>query len=115
MLLEVVIALAILSFAGLSAMRAVSDTATTVVRAEATEDDIRRASHFLEIVSLWTSADFDRHLGWREEGNWKMHIVREAPTVYVVTVADSSASRMLVETAVYRPAVHRKEQRNVAK
>jgi type II secretory pathway pseudopilin PulG len=97
------VALTILTIAGLAATAAVRQGADSVRRAEAADTDLRQASAFLDAVALWPRADLDRHLGDRPEGLWRLRLDRPIPTLYLVTLTDSSGARTLLRTALYRP------------
>ena len=101
-LLEALIALTILTVAGLAATAAVRQGADSVRRAEAADADLRVASAFLDAVALWPRADLDRHLGDRPEGIWRLRIDRPVPTLYLVMLSDSTGTRTLLRTALYR-------------
>jgi type II secretory pathway pseudopilin PulG len=101
-LLETLVALAILGAAG-DALATLAVGATDAVhRAERLDDDVRRASAFLDVVALWPRADLDRHLGTRPQGEWIVEVQRVAPTLYTVAIADSGDARPLLRTALYR-------------
>jgi type II secretory pathway pseudopilin PulG len=100
-LLEAIVALAIITIAGVAAAIAVRQGAESVARVTATEVALRRASAFMDAVALWPRADLDRHLGDRAEGPWRLRVDRPLPTLYLVTLSDSA--RELLRTAVYRP------------
>jgi len=100
-LLEAIVALAIITIAGVAAAIAVRQGAESVTRVTATEAEVRRASAFLDAVALWPRADLDRHLGDRAEGPWQMRVDRPLPTLYLVSLSDSG--RQLLRTAIYRP------------
>jgi type II secretory pathway pseudopilin PulG len=102
-LLEAVVALTILTVAGLAATAAVRQGAEVARRAEAADADLRRASAFLDAVALWPREDLDRHLGDRPEGPWRLRVDRPIPTLYLVGLTDSTDTRMLLHTALYRP------------
>jgi type II secretory pathway pseudopilin PulG len=101
-LLETLVALAILGAAG-AALAALAVGATDAVhRAERLDDDVRRASAFLDVVALWPREDLDRHLGARPQGEWILDVQHVAPTLYTVAIADSGVARPLLHTALYR-------------
>lgn len=102
-LLEALVALVILTVAGLSATLAVRQGFESVRRAEAADAEMRSASAFLDAVALWTRADLDQRLGNRSEGAWRLQIDRPVPTLYLVALADSTGDRELLRTALYRP------------
>jgi type II secretory pathway pseudopilin PulG len=102
-LLEALVALAILGVAG-GAMAALAVGASTSVRrAQDADDETRRASALLEAVALWPREDLDRHLGTRVQGAWQVDVERPAPMLYTVSVADSTGRLELLHTALYRP------------
>jgi type II secretory pathway pseudopilin PulG len=102
-LLEALVALVIVTVAGLAATAAVRQGAESVRRAEAADAELREASAFLDAVALWPREDLDRHLGDRPEGVWRLHLNRPIPTLYLVSLADSTDTRTLLQTALYRP------------
>jgi type II secretory pathway pseudopilin PulG len=102
-LLEALVALTILTVAGVAAAAAVRQSADTLQRAVAADRDLRTASAFLEAVALWPRLDLDRHLGDRPEGAWRLRVDRPLPTLYMVTLTDSTGGRTLLRTALYRP------------
>jgi type II secretory pathway pseudopilin PulG len=102
-LLEALVALTILTVAGLAATAAVRQGGDSVRRAEAADAELRQASAFLEAVALWPRADLDRHLGDRPEGVWRLRLDRPIPTLYLVMLSDSTGTRTLLHTALYRP------------
>lgn len=101
-LLETLVALTILGAAG-AALAAIAIGATDAVRrAERLDDDVRRASAFLDVVALWPREDLDRHLGAHPQGEWLLEVQRVAPALYTVAIADSGDARPLLRTALYR-------------
>ena len=102
-LLEAIVALTILAFAGTVTVSLTSSAASAVHRVRAAEKDTRAANAFLAAVSLWTRADFDRHLGDRPQGGWIMRVDRVGSTLYAASLADSASRHELMHTAFYRP------------
>jgi type II secretory pathway pseudopilin PulG len=102
-LLEVIVALTILSVTGASLAILAATSADAVRHANQATRDVQRASAFLSAVALWPRADLDRHLGDRAEGPWRLRIDRPLPTLYTVTLADSGAHAPLLRTALFRP------------
>jgi type II secretory pathway pseudopilin PulG len=103
-LLEVVIAMVVLAVAGTSAVVMVAQSADAVRRARAADVQVREASAFLHAVALWPREDLDRRLGDREQGDWRLRILRPAPTLYEVTLTDGTGGRVILRTALHRPA-----------
>lgn len=104
-LLEVLIALAILGTAGVELAVVTREALGAVERAQAAEADINEASALMAVVSLWSRADLDRHLGVRPEGRWRLILDRSQPTLYGVALADSASGRVVLQTTLYRPPV----------
>jgi type II secretory pathway pseudopilin PulG len=101
-LLEVIVALAILSIAALSAVILARQGAQVVAHAQAADQHIQAASAFMDVVSLWPRADLDRRLGDHPQGPWTLHIDRPTPTFYRIALSDSLGGSPLLETALFR-------------
>lgn len=101
-LLEVLVALAILGAIGASAAVLATDAANVVHRAQRAEDEIRRASALLEVVSLWPRDDLDRHIGTRAQGDFMMEVARPTASLYTVVLRDSLRRVTLVGTSLFR-------------
>lgn len=102
-LLEAIVALVIITIGGLTLAAAVRQSVDVVYRAQAADDDARRASNFFNAIALWTREDLDRHLGSRGEGPWRLAIDRPTPVLYVIALRDSSGHHTLLRTVLYRP------------
>ncbi len=109
-LLEAMVALTILTIAGGAAVALASQTTAAVDQARIRDAEMRRASAFLDAVTLWPREDLDRHLGDRREGSWVLRVDRPYPTLYAValnTAPDSAHGRplmrALLRTIIYRP------------
>jgi hypothetical protein len=102
-LLEAIVALTILTIAGLASVAMVRQGIDSVGQARAAEVEVRRASAFMDAIALWPRLDLDRHLGNRTEGPWRLAIDRPAPALYLIVLTDSLSRRELVRTALYRP------------
>ncbi len=101
-LLEVMVALAVLATVGGTAAWMCSESIRAVGRAHAAEAEIRRAQRFLSAVSLWPREDLDRHLGGTAQGPWRLHVERVRPDLYEIALTDTASSRALLESALYR-------------
>ena len=101
-LLEAIVALTILAIVGAAVTALAIDSARAVERARAADVEAQRASALLDAVALWSREDLDRHLGARGEGQWRMVVERPLPTLYTVTLADSSGDRVLLRTTLFR-------------
>jgi hypothetical protein len=106
-LLEVVVALIILATAGVAMTALSSQSIDSLRRARAAERETERASELLDAVALWPRSDLDRHLGDRPQGPWRLVVERLLPTLYIVTLTDSTGGRTLLSTALYRAEVDR--------
>jgi type II secretory pathway pseudopilin PulG len=102
-LLEAIVALAILSVAGTAAVTMVSQSADAVRRARESAGEVARADAFLHAAALWTREDLDRRLGRRRQGPWTMFVQRPTAELYEVTLADSAGERVLLRTSLHRP------------
>lgn len=102
-LLEVIVALTVLAVAGIAAVQIAQESMRAVERARAADAELREADAFLEAVALWTRRDLDLRLGSREQGPFRLVVERPARTLYVVTLTDSTGTRELLRTALFRP------------
>ena len=102
-LLEVIVALLILSVAGTTAVVMASESSRAVQRAREADAEVRAANAFFEAVALWPRADLDRHLGEREQGQWRMMVQRPIPTLYTVVLRDTLAGAEILRTSLFRP------------
>ncbi len=102
-LLEVIVALTILSITGTGAVMLARESARAVHHAREVEAEVRAASAFFDAVALWTREDLDRHLGERAQGSWRMHVDRPVPTLYVVVLYDTLSAAEVLRTSLYRP------------
>lgn len=84
-----------------------SQSIDSLRRVRSAEQEIERASQFFDAVALWPRSDLDRHLGERIQGPWRLIINRPLPTLYIVTLKDSTGGRALLTTALYRAEVDR--------
>lgn len=102
-LLEVLVAMAILGVVTAALAAMAIGSADAVRRAARADVEQRAASNFLETVALWPREDLDRHLGSRRQGEWRLDIEHPVPTLYTVALRDSSGMRELLHTALFRP------------
>lgn len=104
-LLEVLIALAILGVVAASALSVAAEGASRVRSNHASESELRGASALFDAVTLWSRADLDRHLGRRRQGAWTMEVQRVGESLYDVTLEERQTGRLLLRTSLYRPTV----------
>lgn len=102
-LLEAIVALAILAGAGVALVTLTTRTGAVVQRAREADREAREASAFLEAVALWPRDDLDRRLGERPQGRWRLRVDRPHPTLSVAVLTDSTGSREILRTSLYRP------------
>jgi type II secretory pathway pseudopilin PulG len=102
-LLETMVAVVVLAVAGTTAVTMAAQSADAVRRARAADEEMRAASAFLHAVALWPREDLDRRLGTREQGDWRLRILRPDPTLYEVALTDSTGTRVLLRTSLHRP------------
>jgi type II secretory pathway pseudopilin PulG len=102
-LLEALVALVILATAGAAAVTMAAECARDIQRIAEAERNLRAASAFLDVVSLWSRDDLNRHLGSRMQGVWMMRVDRPAPTLYVTSLTDTATKVELLRTSLYRP------------
>lgn len=101
-LLEVIVALAILGSAGIGLALHTRQSLLATELAQRAEQRVTEASTFLTAVSLWPIEDLDRHLGNRPNGRWRLAVLRPSPELYEVSVNDSATDAPIVHTALYR-------------
>jgi hypothetical protein len=106
-LLEVIVALAIVATAGSALAVEVRESLAAEEHAQAADIESQAAGNYLDIVALWPREDLDGHLGVRAQGPWLLGISRPEPVLYLVTVADSATGAELLRTVLYRPVASR--------
>jgi type II secretory pathway pseudopilin PulG len=102
-LLEAIVALAILATAAAALVVLAASSVHAVRQARSADDEMRAASAFMDVVALWPRADLDRHLGDRDEGPWRLRVQRPTQVLYTVALLDSTARRELLRSVLYRP------------
>lgn len=102
-LLEALVALAVLGMVGGAAALSVSESMRAVAHVHDTEAHLRDTARFLTAVSLWPRADLDRHLGTSRQGPWRLRIDRPSTTLYEVKLIDAATESVLLRTTLFRP------------
>jgi hypothetical protein len=105
-LLEVIVALTIMSIAALSTISWLNQAVDTIVRTGGAAAEADSASDYLDRIALWPREDLDRHLGPRREGSWTVTVEHPAPALYLVTIGDTTNARAILRTVLYRPEMH---------
>ncbi len=101
-LLEAIVSLVIMATVGTTIVAFATQTVQTLRATHETEQDVLRASAFLDAVALWPREDLDRHLGAHRQGEWTLEIQRPRRTLYTARLSDSTGARPLLETTLYR-------------
>ena len=103
-LLEVIVALAMLTLAGGSLIRLVTETERTLGETRSREETLLEADRTLAGLALLTRDDLDRRIGIHPAGRFEAEIRRPTPTLYRVAVrADEPGRPELLVTVVHRP------------
>jgi len=102
-LLEALVALAVLGMVGGAAAMSVSESMRAVAHVHETESHMRNGARFLTAVTLWPRADLDRHLGTSPQGPWRLRIDRPRTILYEVTLTETATGKVLLRTALFRP------------
>lgn len=100
-LLEAVIALAVVSVAAVVLLSLALQSVASAEQLRYSEERLVAASVFLDKVALWSSIEYDQRLGERQQGEWRLRILRPAPALYDLTLMDASGVELL-RTAQYR-------------
>ncbi len=103
-LLEVLVALVIVSTAGISLVAALGAAVRSERSAEHNERSAAEAHRLLGALSLLARVDLDRGLGTREIGELIVNVQRPEPTLYRIAIAERRAPEAeVLVTVVYRP------------
>lgn len=101
-LLEAIVAITLLATLGLTILQMTRSAMDAAEAADRSDRELRSASDFMNAVSLWSEGELDQRLGAREQGSWLLEISRPTPGFYRVTLLDSGATAVVLETALYR-------------
>jgi prepilin-type N-terminal cleavage/methylation domain-containing protein len=104
-LLEVLVAVAILGIAGAAMVVLAIDSGQAIHRAREESERLSNASRFLDKVALWERSDLDQRLGTRRQGPWRLRIDHPSLNLYLASLSDSVGERVLLETALFRPDI----------
>jgi type II secretory pathway component PulJ len=106
-LLEALVALAVLGMVGGTAAWMVSECIRAVAHVHESEARFRAASRVLTAVSLWPRDDLDRHLGSRTQGPWRLRIDRPRPNLYDIALSEKATGTIVLRTALFRTEADR--------
>jgi type II secretory pathway pseudopilin PulG len=105
-LLEVLVALAILSGAGVAVVGLLGAGLRAQHEAREREQRLAAAERVLTSMTLLTRSDLDRRLGRHPIGEFVVDVQRPEPTLYRVAIAEAASAH--VEELV--PVVYRREE-----
>ena len=104
-LVDVLIAVVILTAAGMSTISLLAAALRDQARLEDREKGLAHAERVLIATSLLTRRELDLRLGRRQVGALVVNVQRPEPTLYRLAVADTLALDVeQLVTVVYRPA-----------
>jgi prepilin-type N-terminal cleavage/methylation domain-containing protein len=101
-LIEVLVALTILSVAGLAFVDLTAQSAQSAIRAREAEEQLGDEDRLLTAYSLLDHRDLERRIGTQAVGNYTVRVERLDWSVYRVAVMAGRSGRGLV-TVIYRP------------
>jgi type II secretory pathway component PulJ len=102
-LIEVLVALVILSSAGVSTLGYLSAFVDAQVRIQGREAELLRADRVLTATALLTRKDLDLRLGIRRVGGYLVRVNRPEPLLYRIAVsAEGMPLEELLVTVVFR-------------
>lgn len=103
-LLETLIALAILSVAGLSVVALVNALIGAQVEAAKREETLTTAGRILAAATLLRREELDQRLGTREVGEFVLDVQRPERSLYRIAISDKVGPAVeLLVTVIYRP------------
>jgi hypothetical protein len=103
-LLEVIIALTLLTVSGLSMMAIIASGLESQRQVRGRDRELRAADRVLAAYALLTRGDLDLRLGRHAVGEFQLGVQRPEPTLYRVGIAPGDAPDVeLLVTVLYRP------------
>lgn len=104
-LLEVLVALLIVSIMGVAVVGLLSTTVRAADRMSRDEDRMLSAHRVLLQYTLMSERELAQRIGTRQVGDARIEVTRPRPAVYRIAVADTTAGfPELLVTLLYRPA-----------
>ena len=104
-LLEVLVALLIVSIAGVAVVGLLATTVQAANRVTREEERIMSAHRVLLQYTLMSEAELAQRIGARQVGGARIAVTRPRPAVYRIAVEDTTAGfPELLVTLLYRPA-----------
>ncbi|MGH7754648.1 MAG: type IV pilus modification PilV family protein [Gemmatimonadales bacterium] len=103
-LLEALVALAILSVAGVALLALVTAAVSAERDARGRERSLGNAERVLAAATLLRREELDQRIGMRPIGEFVVHIQRPERTLYRIAIADVASPQVdILVTVVYRP------------
>lgn len=103
-LLEVIIALAILSIGGLSTLGVVSEALRAQHGAAAREETVTTAGRILAAMTLLQGRELDQRLGARKVGEFEVEVSRPEKKLYRLAISEKTYPAVeLLVTVVFKP------------
>ena len=109
-LLEVLIAIAILSLATITLTALAGQVAEAIPSVALREDQARRAGRLLSRYALLPADELERRVGRRLDGEFGVAVTRLRDTTYELSVFRPGMPGWILRTAVYRPALSAGEE-----
>ncbi len=102
-LVETVIAIVLLAFAGVGMVALLGQTMGTVHQMRHREGEIADAGGAMDRMAAWTRADLEARAGETRWGAWKLQVSEPAEHLFDVSLRDTLTGAELLRTALYRP------------
>jgi len=103
-LLEVIIALTLLTVSGLSTMAIIASGLESQRQVRSRDRELQEADRVLAAYALLTRGDLDLRLGRRAIAEFQVGVQRPEPTLYRIGIAPGEAPDVeLLVTVLYRP------------
>ncbi len=103
-LLELLVALVLLSTAGLATVLLLAEGARGIVRAARAEAASRRAERLLQAYALMTRRELEQRIGEQDFGPASVQVQRPSRTLFRIAVRETgSRHRPLLVTVLFRP------------
>jgi prepilin-type N-terminal cleavage/methylation domain-containing protein len=103
-LLEVLIALALLSIAGLATVAMVDSAVRAESEMAKRENAVATASRVLTALTLLKASELTQRIGYHPLGEFIVSISRPEPALYRIALSEAgAATQEIVATVVYRP------------
>jgi prepilin-type N-terminal cleavage/methylation domain-containing protein len=104
-LIEVLVAIAILSMVGVSSIALLTSTLDAHGRLHSREVELRRAERVLIATTLLARRELEQRIGRRDVGGFVVRVDRPEPSLFRVGVApEEDPAAELVSTLIYRAA-----------